>query len=482
MTYFYICIALLLAVSTQAKPAPKPNILWVIAEDMSPHMGAYGYTNQVSTPNVDKFAAQGVRYDNVFTTAPICSPSRSGFMTGMYATSIGAQNHRSHKTDNYKLPDGVKVITDWLRPEGYFTANIVHLLPPEQKETFLKGTGKTDWNFAYEGKPFDSDKWSDLASHQPFYAQINLAESHRILSNWKLAKTNISTPADPAKVTVPPYYPDTPVVREDWANYLDSVMAMDKKLGLILKKLEEDGLAENTIVMFFSDHGQAHVRGKQWVYDSGLRIPLIVRFPKAFVPAGIKPNTHSQQIISAIDIPATTLDLAGVKIPSTMQGQPFVGPRKKVRELAFSARDRADEAVEHIRSVRDKHFRYIRNYKPEVPFMQRNRYKEYEYPAVNEIKRLHADHELNSVQDYLMNPSKPVEELYEIANDPDEIHNLANDKKYEKVLVRFRKQLADWEEKTQDQGRVLEPEDIVKFWEAEMIEYFEKGGKQKKQR
>jgi N-sulfoglucosamine sulfohydrolase len=471
-------VALLLPVFAQAD-TKRPNILWVIAEDMSPNMGAYGYTNQVSTPNVDALAAQGVRYDNAFTTAPICSTSRSGIMTGMYGTSIDVQNHRSHKSDGYHLPDGVKVITDWLRPAGYYTANIVNLMG-DSTEKFVKGTGKTDWNFTYDGKPFDTSNWSDLKNHQPFYAQINFAESHRMLSKWSEAKNHIDTPADPAKVTFPVYYPDHPVVREDWANYLNSIMAMDKKLGMVMQKLEEDGLADNTIVIFFSDHGQAHVRGKQWVYDSGLRIPLIVRIPPAYAPSNFKANTVNNNIVSAIDINATTLQFAGVKLPEKMQGQVFIGKNVKTREYAFSARDRADEAVDRIRSVRDSRFRYIRNYMPEKPFMQRNRYKEYEYPAYNLIKSLHASGGLDLVQAYLMNPTKPEEELYEIAKDPDEIHNLALEPAYAKDMARFRKALAKWEVESDDKGRTLESEEIVKFWENEMIEYFEKGNKKNK--
>src|SRR5262245_37392426 len=226
--------------------ADRPNILWLIAEDFGPHLSCIG-TKEVSTPNLDRLAGQGVRYANFFTTAPVCSPSRSAFMTGMYQTTIGAHNHRSHRDDGYQLPAGVRVLTDWLRDAGYYTANLVELPP----ELGFKGTGKTDWNFTYEGKRFDGDKWTDLKSHQPFYAQINFQETHR--------KYHAPPHADSAKVEIPPYYPDHPVTREDWAQYPDAATELDHKIGLILGQLEKEGLADSTVIAFFGDNGQSHV-------------------------------------------------------------------------------------------------------------------------------------------------------------------------------------------------------------------------------
>ncbi|MFA7003871.1 MAG: sulfatase, partial [Verrucomicrobiia bacterium] len=270
------CVSFSLAGAAETR---RPNILWLIAEDFGPHLGCYG-TKEVWTPNLDKLASDGVRYTRAFTTAPVCSASRSAFMTGMYQTAIGAHNHRSHRDDGYKLPDGVRVLPDWLRDAGYFTANLREL----PKEFGFKGTGKTDWNFTYEGKPYDSDQWDDLKSHQPFYAQINFHETHR--------KFNGEKRADPAKVVIPPYYPDHPVTRTDWAAYLDAASELDRKIGLILKQLETDGLVDNTVVIFFGDNGQAHVRGKQFCYDSGLLVPLIIRWPeKAGPPGDFKPGS-----------------------------------------------------------------------------------------------------------------------------------------------------------------------------------------------
>ena len=261
-----ILLAALAAFSSSAAEVKRPNILWLIGEDFSPHLGCYG-TKEVWTPNLDKLAGEGMRFTRAFTTAPVCSASRSAFMTGMYQTTIGAHHHRSHRDDGYLLPAGVKVATDRFREAGYFTANLREL----PTAFGFRGSGKTDWNFTYAGKPFDSDQWSDLKSRQPFYAQINFQETHR--------KFHAPPKADPAKVELPPIYPDHPTARKDWAEYLDAASELDRKIGLILKQLEADGLADNTMVFFMADHGQAHVRGKQFVYDDGLHIPLIIRWP-----------------------------------------------------------------------------------------------------------------------------------------------------------------------------------------------------------
>src|ERR1051325_7264495 len=242
--------------------APRPNILWLIAEDFGQHLGCYG-TKEVRTPNLDKLAADGVLYRRFFTTAPVCSPSRSAFMTGMYQTTIGAHNHRAHRDGGFPLPPGVRVLTDWMRDAGYFTLNI-----REMPAGFgFKGVGKTDWNFTYTNaargnQPFDSDNWADMKTHQPFFGQINFQETHRKFHAPKFA--------DAAKVELPPFYPDHPVTRADWAEYLDSATELDRKCGLALKRLEEEGLAETTVVVFFGDNGEAHVRGKQFPYDIGL--------------------------------------------------------------------------------------------------------------------------------------------------------------------------------------------------------------------
>lgn len=435
-------IALLaaLALSASAADERKPNILWLIAEDLGPQLACYG-TKEVWTPNLDRLAAEGVRYTHCYS-GHVCSPSRSAFMTGMYAVTIGAHNHRSHRGDGFGLPEGVRVLTDWLRPAGYFTANLVQL--PEA--CGFKGTGKTDWNFAYEGKPYDTADWADLKSHQPFYAQINFKETHRAYHGPKKA--------DPAKVEIPPYYPDHPVTRADWAAYLDDASELDRKVGAVLRQLERDGLADHTVVMFFGDNGQSHVRGKCFCYEEGLLVPLLIRWPKGIaVPEWFKPGTVNDRLLEGIDLAPTTLAIAGVPVPPKMQGRPiFAEPKQYV----FWGRDRCDETVMRIRTVRDERYRYIRNFTPDTPFLAPMRYKETQYPVWNLLKALHAAGKLTPPQDFLCQPRMPEEELYDLQADPWETHNLATDPAHQETLKRLRGVLEKWIEEANDQGRTPE--------------------------
>jgi len=423
----------------------RPNILWLVAEDLGVELECYG-TKEVWTPNLNRLVQEGVRYTRFFTTAPVCSPSRSAFMTGMYATTIGAHHHRSHRKDGFALPEGVRVLPDWLRDAGYFTANVSELPPA----CGFKGTGKTDWNFAYDGKPFDSSRWADLKARQPFYAQLNFQETHRTFRAPKRA--------DPAKVEIPPYYPDHPVTREDWAAYLDAATELDRKVGLVLKQLEEDGLADTTVVIFYGDNGQAHVRGKQFVYEEGLHVPMILRWPKAFpAPPQVKPGLVDDRLLCAIDLAPTMLDIAGAKKPPKMEGRIFLGDRAgPPREYVFGARDRCDETTFRLRTARDDRYRYIRNFTPERPFLQPNAYKERQYPVWNLLKQLHADGKLTPVQAVLCAPTMPEEELYDLQKDPHEIVNLAKSPGHQDVLERMRAAVEKWIAETDDRGRTPE--------------------------
>lgn len=443
---------LALVVQAFAADAPKrPNILWLIAEDLGPHLGCYG-TKEVATPVLDRLAADGVRYSRFFS-GHVCSPSRSSFMTGMHATTIGAHNHRSHRDDGMRLPDGVRVLTDWMRDAGYFTANLREL----PASCGFKGTGKTDWNFTYEGQPFDSAKWDDLKARQPFYAQINFKETHRNFSGPKKA--------DPAKVEIPPYYPDHPVTREDWAKYLDDASELDRKIGLVLEALERDGLSGSTVVVFFGDNGAAHVRGKQFCYDSGLHVPAIVRWPKGLpAPAQLKPGTVDDRLLHSIDLAPTMLALAGAAKPPKMEGRIFLGPScEPPREYVFGARDRCDETAMCIRTVRDARHRYIRNFTPEVPLLAPNAYKERQYPVWNLLKDLNAQGKLTPAQAALCAPRMPDEELYDIPADPHETVNLAASDKLEHqaALKRLRGALEQWIKDTGDKGQTPEPPEVV---------------------
>ena len=372
-------------------------------------------------------------------------------MTGMYQTSIGAHNHRSHRDDGYALPQGVRVLSDWFRDAGYFTANVRQM--PEPIE--WKGSGKTDWNFTYTGKPFDSARWSDLKTNQPFFAQINFQETHRAFRAPKHA--------DPAKLELPPYTPDHPVARDDMAKYLDAATELDRKIGMVQKQLEADGLAENTVIVFFGDNGEAHVRGKQFCYESGLRVPLIIRWPKSVPPPRqFQPGTVDDRLLMAIDLAPTMLDIAGVRKPAKMQGEIFLGPKAgKPREYVFGARDRCDETVFRFRTVRDARYRYIHNFTPERPFLQTNDYKERSYPVWNLLKELNAAGKLTPAQAALCAATMPEEELYDLTNDPHEINNLAKSPEHQAVVKKLRRELDKWIKDSNDLGREMEPADVV---------------------
>ncbi len=440
-----------LTATGQVQAADRPNFLWLIAEDFGNDLGCCG-RREVSTPNLDRLAAVGVRYSRFYTTAPVCSPSRSAFMTGMYQTTIGAHHHRSHRDDGYLLPPGVRLLTDWFRDGKYFTANLRDL----PTEFGFKGTAKTDWNFTSPEKPFDSQRWADLKTHQPFYAQLNFQETHRTF--------HAPHHANPALVEIPPYEPDHPVTRADHAAYLDAATELDRKVGLVLKQLEADGLADSTIVVFFGDNGQAHIRGKQFCYEEGLNVPLIIRWPKQFpAPAHFTPGTVDDRLLMAIDLAPTMLALAGIPVPATMQGGVFLGDHAgSPRDYIFGARDRCDETPFRFRTVRDARYRYIRNFTPDRPFLQTNKYKETSYPVWNLLKKLHEEGALTPAQERLCAPTMPEEELYDLQADPHEIDNLAGRPDHHPTQERLRRALMSWIDETNDQGRVPEPPELIR--------------------
>ena len=411
----------------------KLNILWLIAEDFCPELGCYG-TSLVKTPNIDKLSREGGRYANAFTPAPVCSASRSGFMTGMYQTSIGAHQHRSNR--NKPLPENVKVITDYFRAAGYFTCNC--------GGGNWKRSGKTDFNFKVS-KPFDGTDWRQRKAGQPFYAQVNFGETHR---NFKKDPEN---PIDPDKVKLPPYYPDHPVARQDWADYLECAQVLDKKVGEVLKRLQEDGLADNTIVFFFGDNGRPHIRGKQFLYEGGIHVPLIIRWP-----GHIKAGTVIDELISAIDFGPTCLSLAGIEPPGHMQGQVFLRPKAQKREYIVAARDRCDGTYDRIRCVRTKRFKYIRNFFPDRPYTQFNAYKKSQYPVLTLMEVLYANGKLTRQQARFMAPVRDAEELYDLLDDPYELHNLVDEPKHQTVLNELRNTLNKWIKESGDQGETLE--------------------------
>jgi len=421
-------------------PQPRPNILWIIAEDLSPDMACYG-NPLVKTPNLDKLAAQGARRTNCFANAPVCSAVRSGFMTAMYQTSIGAHNHRSHRDDSYQLPAPVKLITDHFVEAGYFTSNANNL-------NFDK-PGKTDFNFEAR-RPFQGTDWRQRREGRPFYAQVNLYGTHRPF------RPDPENPIDHNKVTLPPYYPDHPIAKRDWANYLEDMQILDRNVGKVLARLEADGLADNTIVFFFGDHGRCHIRGKQFLYDGGIRVPLLIRWP-----GRIEPGTVIEDLVSLIDLGPTCLNLIGASLPSYMHGRPFMGEGAKPRDYIIAARDRCDETVDRIRCVRTKRFKYIRNFYPDRPYMQFNAYKKRQYPVWTLVQVLKEQGKLTGAQAKFAADTRPPEELYDLQTDPHELTNLADDESYAKTLTEMRNLLDTWLDQTNDKGAIPEDEKYI---------------------
>lgn len=450
-----------LACTEERKPM---NIVWIIADDLSPDLGCYGYS-PVHSPNIDRLASEGARFTNAFVTAPVCSPSRSAFITGMYQTSIGAHNHRSHRDDGYMLPAPVKPITDYFREAGYYTVN--------DNKTELGGRNKTDYNYNFpEGyKVFDGTDWKDRDEGRLFYAQVNIFEPHRGRPPdiWSFTEElPEGERVDPADVKLPSYYPDDPVVREDWAGYLDAIALLDKKVGRTLDAIDEQGLRDNTVVVFFGDHGRPMPRDKQFLYDGGIKVPLIIRWPGVLEPGSVR-----DELVSSIDLSATSLAIAGITPPEYMEGRDFLTDmRAPDREYIFAARDRCDETVDRIRCVRSKQYKYIRNFMPERPYMQLNRYKEISYPTWRQIKRLHADDKLTVQQALFLSERRPEEELYDVQADPDEVRNLAGDPEHAEVLDRMSTVLSLWIQKTGDKGEIAEDSAIAEEWDARMIEAY----------
>lgn len=448
------CLSLIFALATTAMAqSARPNIVWIVLDDASPNMGAYGDA-QARTPNMDRLAREGVRFTNAFTHAPVCAPSRSGLITGMYPTTTGALHMRS------QLINPPEVFTVALRRAGY------QVVWP----------GKTDFNFAVppdtvnvtQGltnnappEAFDSRKdWTEQApAERPFFAYINLGMTHEGQVRLRgdafskvTARLKPEDRHDPAQISVPPYYPDAPEVRRDMANYYDLMTAADYRIGDILKRLDEQRLADNTVVFLFSDHGRGMPRAKRWLYDSGMRVPLVVRWP-----GKLKAGTVNDSLVSFVDFAPTMLALAGAPIPARFQGQVFLGEKAQTRQYVYAARDRMDETFDRIRAVRDKRFKYIRNYHPELPYTQIIGYNELN-PTMQAWRKLNDAGKLAGAPKLFFAATKPKEELYDTQLDPDELNNLASNPKYTGTLTKMRKELDKWISETKDLGEFPETE------------------------
>ena len=437
-----------------AKQGKKTNILWILAEDASPHIGCYGET-AIKTPNLDMLAEQGVRFENAFVTCPVCSPCRSAFITGVYQTTLGAHNHRSQNDTgkgkaspqyfkSFELPDAVPMITDIFRKAGYYTTNGKYNSGPAKLTK-----GKTDYNFINPTPPYDGTDWRDCPKNKPFFSQIQLGGGK---SRGDKSSNNIKD------FTLPPYYPDHKVMRDDWKTYLNSWLKQDREVGEIVKELKDAGKLDNTVIFFLTDHGISHIRGKQFLYEEGIRVPLIIRFPD-----GRMANTVRDDLAIHIDLAPTSLALAGIKIPDYFQGRDIFAKSSTPRDFIIAARDRCDETIDIIRCVRTPEYKYIRNFLSYRPHTQASQYKDAK-KIVQTMRQLHEEGKLNELQDRIFNPTRPAEELYELKSDPYETKNLAADPKYSKQLSELRKTLYGWMVETNDLGLIPEPiaEDLGK--------------------
>ena len=416
----------------------RPNVVWIYGEDLYPDLSCYG-TPVVQTPVLDQFATEGTRFTNAYVTCPVCSASRSAIITGRYQTSFGAHNHRSKR--DTPLDDNIRLVTDYFRDAGYFTCNSSG--PPSDRP------GKTDFNFLRED-PFDGVLWTEREGDQPFYAQFNITDTHRNFS------PDPDNPIDPDAVELPPYYPDHPLVRKDWAMWLESIQVFDRKVGEVLKRLEDDGLSENTIVFIISDHGRAHIRDKQFLYEGGIRIPCMVRWP-----GHIEAGAVTDALVSGIDFAPVSLSLAGLDVPEGMEGNVFLGPDANERYHIVSARDRCDGTVDLIRCVRTKTHKYIRNYYPERPYTQFNGYKKQHYPLWTLAPVLQVEGKLNAAQEKFLAPCRPYEELYDLALDPFELDNLAGSEDARLELGNMSARMDQWTETYGDMGAVREDAAVV---------------------
>ncbi len=444
--------AITILIAAQARgESPKPNVLWISCEDISAHLGCYGDPHAI-TPNLDQLAREGTRYTHAFTAAGVCAPCRSTIITGMYQNSIGTHHMRC----NAKLPDWLRPFPMLMKEAGYYCTN----------------NSKTDYQFNAPSPKQIWDTsgrkghWKNRQDGQPFFAVFNFTGCHESgiagKAKYKSVTQNLTAAQrqnSAALTTLPPYYPDTEIVREDWKRNYELITAMDNWAADLIQQVKDAGEYENTIIMYWSDHGVGLPRAKRWLYDSGTRIPLIVRVPEKFrVNQQCKPGSVEDRLVSSTDFGPTVLNLAGVPIPDYVQGQPFLGKSlPPAPKYIYGARDRMDERYDIIRSVRGKRYRYVRNFEPLKPYYQYMNTPE-KGATMKEIRRAQASGDAPEFVALFCADQKPAEELYDSQNDPHEINNLAGQPEYLDRLEEMRAALAAWQNRVGDVGLIPEAE------------------------
>lgn len=430
---------LLLFCSSVVSAADRPNVLWLTCEDMSPNLGCYGDTYATS-PNLDKFAQRSLRYLHVWSNAPVCAPARTTIISGMYPTSLGAEHMRSM----VRMPPHMKMYPQYLREAGYYCTN----------------NSKEDYNLVKPGQVWDVSSakahYKNRKPGQPFFAVFNNTITHES----QIRRRPHTLVHDPAKVRIPAYHPDTPEVRHDWAQYYDNITTMDRWFGDRLKELADAGLADDTIVFFYSDHGSGMPRSKRWPYNSGLHVPMLIHFPekwKHLAPKDYKPGGTTDRLVGFVDLAPTVLSLAGVKPPDEYQGRAFAGKFEgPPNEYLHGFRGRMDERYDMVRSVRDKRYVFVRNYMPHRVYGQHVSYM-FETPTTRVWKRLFDGGTLNAAQAQFWKP-KPAFELYDLQYDPDEVHNLAESSQHLDAFDRLHSALGEHIARILDVGFLPEDE------------------------
>ncbi len=420
--------------------AEKPNILWITCEDISPNLSCYGDKYAV-TPHLDALAKRGTMFLHAWSNAPVCAPARTTIISGMYPPSTGSEHMRS----SVAMPQGCQMYPQILRAAGYYCSNHT----------------KEDYNLQKPDGVWDDTKksahWRHRKAGQPFFAVFNILTTHES----KIRQPGHKLVHDPAKAPVPPYMPDTPEVRRDWAQYYDNITTMDGEVAEILQKLEDDGLADDTIVMFYGDHGAGMPRSKRWPYNSGLQVPMIAYFPPKWqhlAPKNYSAGSKNDERVSFIDLAPTLLSIIGVKAPDYMQGRAFAGSlAKPAPEFMFGFRGRMDESYDLVRSVTDGRYVYLRQYMPHLPYGQHNAFM-FLMPTTQVWKRMFDEGKLNDIQQRIWK-TKPAEELYDLSSDRWETNNLALDGTHPE-LERFRRAEQVQAERIRDLGFIPEAERI----------------------
>ncbi len=411
----------LLSCENKRQAAPRPNIVWIMVEDWGNQLSCYGEKG-ISTPFIDKVASDGLRFENAFCTAPVCSPSRSAMITGFHQNYIGANQHRTNRATGFakeELPYEIKPITHLLEGAGYFTC--------------FMASRKTDLNFTLDRPVYQGKDWSEREEGQPFFAQLTFNGSHR---RWK---RDVKKPIDIDNVTLPPYYPQTDLAKRDWANGLEAMQIVDRQVGQVLQRLKEEGLADNTVVFIIGDNGRCMPRGKQFLYDGGIEVPMIIRWPGRISPAQV-----NNDMVSTLDISKTILDIAGVNPGYELHGENLFDGNTADRTYIFASRDKMDSTNDAMRAIRSREFKLIHNLMPERPYCQFNKYKERSYPVLAQLNVMNMKGELTPEQALFMASTKPEFELFDLINDPWELNNLADDPAYKKIKSTLLGELDNW--------------------------------------